>query len=310
MRINPKHRKKVVNYLRKFYSYYPKEKYTVFHFVRYFKKRLKNNKDAWLAVSGATGTGKSYFVLMSMILTGRPMTLTDNVCYIPKGSEIRDKFKKLKFNTLLIDEAAKEMRGVNWHSKAQQEVNVDAMTERYLNNMVYLNIPNFRELTKPMREGSILFRVIIPYRTRTHARVIVQMKSRNFRSDDPWNDKAANKIYEKMEKRRIEITNEKMLDIERGLPNTIMDFMVPNLELILPEVTDEYKRLKIESRGEVEELNKPRDIYKEKYTQTLQKISKMLYNNEFNGEKKVTKADISRALDITPTTLNKYLNAK
>ena len=61
-----------------------------------------------MGVSGETGTGKSYFVLMTQILFGRPYSLTENVCYIPKGNEIEEKFKKLDFNTLLIDEAARD----------------------------------------------------------------------------------------------------------------------------------------------------------------------------------------------------------
>ena len=250
MKITPKMRKRLIYYLHEFYKHYPEEKYTIFHYVRYLKQRLKRNKDAWTGLSGETGGGKSYTLLMVGILFGRPFDLKKNMAYIPKGKEILDKFSKLKFNVFGIDEAAREMRSVNWQSKAQQEVNMAAMTERYLNNAVFLAMPNFDEFTKSMRRTSLIFRAIVVYRTKEYARVIIQRKSRNWRSDDPWGDKVANAQYERLDKKKKEITNDMILTIERSIPNTIMDFIIPNLELILPEVTEEYKRLKMESRNE------------------------------------------------------------
>jgi len=302
MKIKRDHRKKLQAYLKQFYSYYPSEKYTIFHLVKFLKLRLKQQKDAWIGVSGDTGTGKSLFVLMTMILFGRPMSLVDNVTYIPKGNEIMQKFEKLKFNTLLIDEAAKQMRAVNWQDKQQQKVNTAAMTERFKNNAVFLNMPNFLEFTKSMRRGNIQFRAIIPYRTELYARVIIQRKSRNWRSEDPWNDKKANDIYAKFEKRKQAIDNQTILNIERELPNTVMDFIVPNLELILPNITNEYERLKIESReidSKSEENLAKHNVYKSKYEELLNKITKILYNNELEiGKVRVTKGDIASALNI------------
>jgi hypothetical protein len=309
MKIKPYQRHKLISYLKQFYAMYPFEKRTIFHCVKAFKNRLRDNKDAWAGVSGETGSGKSLFVLMFMILFGRPLSLKDNVCYIPTGNEIMDKFNQLTFNTMLIDEAAAEMRAVNWHSKQQQQVNQGAMTERYKNNMVFMNMPNFNEFTKSMRTGSLIFRFIIPYRTENYARVILQRKSRNWRSDDPWGDKLANDKYDKFEKRRKEITNDVILEIERGLPNTLMDFIIPNLEKILPEITEEYKRLKIESRHiKGDEVTPNKDLYKEKYEEVMNRISKILMFNELNlGKVRVTKTEIASSLNVSVQTLNKYL---
>ena len=313
MRIKPPQRKKLENYLKEFYNYYPNEKYTVLHFVKYFKRRLKDNKDAWMGVSGDTGSGKSFFVLMCQILFGRPFSLIDNVSYIPKGNEIVDKFQKLKFQTFLVDEAAKEMRSVNWQSKEQQNVNTAAMTERYKNNWVFLNMPNFNEFTKSMRRTNLQFRAIVPYRTKNFARVIIQRKSRNWRSDDPWSDILASKIYENLEKKKQDIDNEAILRIERGLPTTIMDFVIPNLELILPAVTDKYKELKEISREEdmkEEETNKDKkNIYKTKYDKVMCQVTKALYHNTLGiGEVKQSKTEIAKMLGIATGTFNKYLD--
>lgn len=311
MKIKPNHRKILIYYLKEFYKRYSEEKYTIFHFNRYLKKRLKNNKDAWIGVSGETGGGKSYFILMNGILFGRPFDLTKNMTYIPKGKEIVEKFSKLKFNIFGIDEAAKEMRSVNWQSKSQQDVNMTAMTERWMNNAVFLAMPNFDEFTKSMRRTSILFRAIVVYRTKEYARVIIQRKSRNWRSPDPWGDDVANKQYERFEKRKQEITNEVILAIERSIPNTIMDFIIPNLELILPKVTEEYKRLKKESRKIDEQLSlsDPKfNVYKDKYELLMTKVTKLIYNNELDiGAVKTTKQEVANALGVGIVTFNKYL---
>jgi hypothetical protein len=308
-------RERLIYYLKNFYSKFPQEKYTIFHCVRKFKERLKQDKkDAWAGVVGETGSGKSLFVLMFMILFGRPCDLKKNVCYIPKGDEIKNKFIKLNLQCLLIDEAAREMRAVNWQSKSQQSVNVTAMTDRFKNNMVFLNMPNFNEFTKTMRMGNLKFRFIVLYRTNLYARIIVQMKSKNWRSDDQWLDAKASEIYTTLEKKYGEISNEMALGIERSLPSTIMDFIIPNLELILPNVTKNYEYLKIESR---KELNKEEDSFhedkrynklKEAYDLMMVKVSKILYHNTLGiGQVRLNQKDIADALDISPTTLNKYL---
>lgn len=311
MKIKAIHRRKLEYYLKEFYKKYPQENFTIFHLVKSMKRRLKDNKDAWMAVSGDTGTGKSYFVIMAQMLLGRPYSLTENITYIPKGNEIIEKFDKLSFQGLLVDEAAKEMRAVNWQSKQQQNVNVKAMTDRFKNNWVCLNMPNFNEFTKSMRRGNVLFRAILPYRTDHYARVIIQRRSRNWRSEDPWGDELANKMYEKAEKKYKEIDNDTILRIERAIPNTIMDFIVPNLSKILPDVTSEYERLKIESRKE-EVDNEPEmrvNRYKAMYSEVMAKVANILVNNTLHlGQMKVTKKAIAEQLGIAPDTLTKHLN--
>jgi len=313
MKIKPYQRNKLIWYLKEFYKRYPNEKYTVFHLVKALKLRLKDNKDAWIGVSGDTGSGKSYTIIVIQSLFKAGYSLIDNVTYMPKGNEIIEKFNKLEQNTLLIDESAVEMRSVNWQSKQQQEVNVKAMTDRFKNNIVFLNMPNFNEFTKSMRRGNIIFRLLVLYRTEKYARVLLQRKSRNFRSDDPWGDKYANKMYEILEKKKIEITNEKLLEIERKLPNTIMDFILPNPLKIIPEFINEYERLKKKSREKVENL-KPESqasIYKDKYQNLLKKVSNLIYYNELDiGKAKTTKLEISKALQISTATLNKYLDKR
>jgi hypothetical protein len=308
MKIKTQDRKKLQYYLNKFYSYYPEEKYSIFHFVKFFKERLKDNKDAWVGVSGGTGVGKSYFVIMASILFGRPFSLKNNIAYNPQGNEIINKFDSLSFQCLLIDESAREMRSVNWHSKTQQQVNTKAMTDRFKNNMIFLNMPNFNEFTKSMRMTNILFRAVVLYRNKNYARVVIQRRSTNWRSDDPWGDKLANKIYEKLERKKRIVNNETILSVERGLPNTLMDFIIPNLALPLPHIINEYERLKSLSRKEEIELEE-KDPYKKKYFELMKKAIKIIYENTLNlGNNKVSKKEVAKALNISYASLYNHIN--
>jgi len=310
--IKPPDRYKLEAYLKGFYKMFPQEKFTIFHFVRYFKKRLRDrNLDAWMGVCGETGSGKSYFVLMSSILLGSRYNLIKNVAYIPKGDEILNKFERLKRQAFLIDEAAREMRAINFQSKQQQQVNIAAMTDRFKNNWVFLNMPNFKEFTKSMRRGNIIFRTVIPYRTDAYARVILQRKSRNWRSEDPWGDEQANKIYQNIIKRKKEITNDVILNVERSLPTTVMDFLVPNLAVILPDVVEKYEFLKRESRKKMQEeeaFNPKEHRYKKQYEDLLMKITKIIYFNKLGlGKIQVRKKAMYESLGISNSLFDKYL---
>jgi len=313
MRITQIHRQKVYYYLKEFYKRYPYEKFKIFHAIKAFKHRLKlEKKDAWIGVAGDTGSGKTLFCLMFMVLFGRPMDMEKNIAYIPTGNQILEMFNKLKFQSMLVDEAAREMRSVNWQSKAQQGVNVAAMTDRFKNNLVFLNMPRFSEFTKSMRLGNLQFRIVILYRTENYARVIIQRKSRNWRSPDPWGDEDANKRYEKLEKKYKELDNEMILNLERSLPVTVMDFLVPNLEKIIPDITEEYERLKKESRKQVpkgDEKTLDRVAkWQNKYNDLLVKVTKVVYNNTLGlGHMKVSKIDMAEALGLTSGTFDKYL---
>lgn len=310
-------RKIIKKELKRFYNKYPGEAYTINWFVKKFKKRLKKyNKDAWIAVIGETSSGKSLFSLMVLILFGRPATLKKNITYIPLGSEITDKFDQLNYNVLQVDEAAREMRTVNWQSKSQQKVNLKSMTDRFRNNMVLMLMPNFNEFTKSMRQGMMLFRCIMMERTPEYVRVLVQRKSRDFRNRDPWGDEYASKIYEKISRSRKDITDEQRLNIERSLNNYVCDFIVPNLESILPHVCKRYEDLKVDSRRQVIEderfskFNLRMEKYKYLYENLLARVTKIIRYNRLNlGIKdKVSIKEMSKELGITDGKFKDYLN--
>jgi len=89
MRVTKPQRLKLEAFLKEFYKRFPSEKFTIFHYVRYFKKRLKDKKlDAWNGVCGDTGclSGKT-------ILKGYDIPL----------NEIYDTFKKMPVPLRIYD---------------------------------------------------------------------------------------------------------------------------------------------------------------------------------------------------------------
>jgi predicted DNA binding protein len=313
-------REKLSKYLKKFYSMYPSEKFTVFTFVRRMKDRIKGKiievngerkrvgtKQSIMPVIASTGVGKSYFGIMCSILYGRPFSLDGNISYMPKAKEVSLKMKKLDFSTFIVDEGAVSLRSFNWQNKEQQEVTMLAQTERFRANWYFINLPNYQELTKSIRDGTSEYRIFMPYRTDTHARVILQKKSKNFRNKDAWSDDFANKMYEKLERSRKEITNDDILKIERRLPNYVMDFMIPNLELILPDVCNEYNRLKQESREEEEEENNKPDQWKDIFPR---KAIKCIYHDTLGLKEgvRITQEKLAKELGVSASTIRKFLD--
>jgi hypothetical protein len=85
-----------------------------------------------------------------------------------------------------------------------------------------------------------------------------------------------------------------------------MDFIIPNLELILPDVCKEYTRLKEESRNEEEvDKNKP-DLWKDIFPK---KAINCIYNDTLGMKEgvRVTQDRIANELGISVSTLRKFL---
>ena len=309
MRIYKDYRLKLIKGLKKFYEKFPGEKWTVFDLMRFIKQRLNNNRDCWVAVSGSTGSGKSYLTIMGSILLGRPFDLVKNISYIPKGTEIADRLQEMKKQAYIVDEAIRAARKTDWMKKSQKKVIEKIFTERYLNNLCFLLMPNFKEFSKSLKEGAVPFRLVVLYRTKQYAHVFVYKISDNWRSEDPWSDDIANKVYKKKEEKDI-LDYNTMSKIEKNLPSYLMDFKIPNLALILPDVVEEYERLKIDSRkqSEDDEEDAP-DKYKVKYNDVLGKIVELIRSNSFNLGKvdshKISFASIARELGVSSNVISK-----
>jgi len=183
-------------------------------------------------------------------------------------------------------------------------------TERWANNVLFLLMPNFDEFAKSIREGAMPFRIVIPYRNKEYARVFVYKKSDNWRSDDPWSDKEANDRYEKL-RRRGRLDPEDIDKIERKLDSYLLDFIIPDLGLILPSVIDKYEELKKKSReqlDEVDEVSPKENKYKNQYEQLMAKVAKILKYNLLNlGQVNVTQKEICEELGVSSPVFRKYL---
>jgi len=251
-RMDTDKRKKIKVYLQHYNKFLDQTSMNIFHYSRYMKQRIKQGYDAWVGVSGETGTGKSQFVLMNCALMGRRFNLKDNVAYIPQGNEISDKFDKLNGGELLIDEAGKSMRGVNWHNKDAQGVNVKAMTDRFIGNTVYMNIPDYSEFMGSTKKA-FHFRIHLLYRDETGAMVVVHRKIGYGITKEQWAETTSEKNFKDFTyKRRGSMipNNYEKLALHLRLPTYVMHFKVPALQWIVPEYVKAYEHFKKESRKE------------------------------------------------------------
>jgi len=310
LKITIQHRERLIEGLKRFYSRYPNEKWNIFHFIKLIRYRIKQDRDAVIGVSGTTGSGKSRYTIMASILMGWRFDLIENVSYIPKGTEISDRLSKMRKRCYIVDEAIRATRKTDWQSKAQKGVIEKIFTERWANNVLFLLMPNFDEFAKSIREGAMPFRIVIPYRNKEYARVFVYKKSDNWRSDDPWSDKEANDRYEKL-RRRGRLDPEDIDKIERKLDSYLLDFIIPDLGLILPSVIDKYEELKKKSReqlDEVDEVSPKENKYKNQYEQLMAKVAKILKYNLLNlGQVNVTQKEICEELGVSSPVFRKYL---
>jgi len=81
----------------------------------------------------------------------------------------------------------------------------------------------------------------------------------------------------------------------------------------LPEITNEYERLKAASRvtSSKHETKSGSTYYKDKYTTLMSKVAKIIFNNELGiGKVRLTKVDTATALGCTVETLNRYISMK
>ena len=251
-RMDADKRKKIKLYLKHYNKFVGQTSMNIFHLARNMKQRIKNGYDAWAGVSGETGTGKSQFVLMVIALMGRRFNLKDNVAYFPKGNEISNKFDKLNGGELLIDEAGKSMRGVNWHNKDAQGVNVKAMTDRFLGNTVWMNMPDYSEFMGSTKKA-FQFRIHLLYRDEVGAMVVVHRKIGYGITKEQWAETTSEKNFKDFTyKRRGSMipNNFEKLSLHLRLPTYVMHFKVPALEWIVPEYIEAYQQLKVESRKE------------------------------------------------------------
>lgn len=270
-------------------------------FAENIKKRLRKDWDCIIVITGESGKGKSVFATELSILIDDKYQLDKNISFIPEhGDELETKFKERNnYEVLHCDEAVRSLHKHNWQDRIQQNLIKFYDTNRYKNVCTLLLVPRFFSLSEHFRAFKTSFWIDIIER----GRAIVYAKIQDKDADDVWHIKENQKVKAKHfgYKKITEIEIKDRLDVERRLPNYVMDLSFPDLD---PQTKEEYIRLKEKSREyESEETDKRTQVYLWRDERCLKLISGLNYKELKDSSIKgiatyinMDKTDLSRKL--------------
>lgn len=219
-----------------------------YYLCRMVARRLRNDLDMCMAITGFPGYGKStlgYWLLRGIShYTKKRWNLIDNFSYVPAGAEIVKQFNQLpQYSVYVIDEAVRSLHKHNWQNAVQQSIIKMYNLERWQNKCTIVIMPRFRDFTESFRN----FRITIWVHIIARGRAIVFIRDDDKDEKDPWHLDENLKLKQKTFKRKdiVSRTPEETLEYERKTKNYLLDFTFPDMPE--PDKT-QYKELKIASR--------------------------------------------------------------
>ncbi len=277
-------------------------------FANLVKRRLRQDWDLVIAITGEEGCGKSTFAMILGALIDRRFDFEKNVSFLPDEKEIRNEFRRLKkYQCYVIDEAIRSLYKMNFMSSLQQSLIQMWATERFQNKATILVLPRFKDLTENFRNHRV--KVWIHVLARGHA--VAYIRDDDSHSKDPWLFDYTFKYKFKAFKRSnvATIPVEERLKIERKLRNYLVDFEFPDMS---EEDKSRYNELKHISRVEYLAQEKEKAKYsKGKVAAPLREARNWLIGfvvDELSkGKKNKRIIMLSKRLELTIPTIKKAI---
>lgn len=218
------------------------------YFAKMVRRRLRQDWDMVIAVTGERGSGKSTLSKVMGYVIDPKFGLATNVAYIPTYKDIVKKFNALpQFSYFDVDEAIRAFYKMQFMNRLQQIIVQMYSTERYQNKATSLLIPRFWDLTENFRNNLVKIWVHVMGRGYAVAKVI----DPDMDSPDPWHRKENYKRKTKGKKSVKRVTSldiEQRIELEIDGPNYFTHFTFPDLP---PYLRQEYIRLRQESRQKI-----------------------------------------------------------
>lgn len=170
------------------------------------KKRVRDDKDCVIAVSGDEGDGKSTLAAGLSILTDPMFDFETHELFSPTPEEMAEKITGLpKYSVIIADEAIKILYKLNWQSKSQKFLNELYALCRKENKVTILCVPRFPDLNEYFRNHRVKYwiQVIDPISaTKKIGHAAFFKRSWVPGHDDPWNLKELKKEIDKYSERK------------------------------------------------------------------------------------------------------------
>ncbi len=267
------------------------------------RRRLRNKSDIVIAVTGSEGSGKTTLAIHLSKATDYEFDLIKSVAYIPDPKQINEQYNKTKqYSVLLIDEAIKGLHKHRWFDKEQQEVVSSYGTERFKCRATILCIPRFRDLTENFRNH----RVNIWIHVLRRGLAVVTLKDEDKNIDDPWHNKLNLQIKnEAAYKKSILLSPEERLTLEKKTKGYFCNFTYPQLDL---ETEEEYERLKIKSREELEKKETKKDEPEFTGPLTAKYYKAILGMVAYLKSKKLKNRDIAKLTGATESVVSLWVH--
>ena len=230
-------------------------------------KRVREDFDAVVAITGEEGISKSTLANHIGFATDKKYTLAKNVLYNPTERGMVDAIKKMpRFSAINGDEAIKILYKQQWW--LQTFINMFYRLCRQDNKITILCMPRFAEFNEGFRNHRILLWIHLLDR----GFGIAFMKDWNPFTKDPWHTDENDRIVRKYMKGRklFHISLQRKVNILKKSPNFLDVVTFPDLS---PEVRIEYKRLAATNKykGLDDELR-----LKTRKTKTQEKLEKRM----------------------------------
>jgi len=274
----------------------------IWTFAKDIRKRLRNDWDCVIAITGRSGVGKSCLAFLLDILIDDHFSIDNNLSLIPNEKQLKKQFCSLKrYSIFHVDEAVRALLKYKWYDKLQQALIELYETERWRNICTLLLIPRFKNLTENFRNH----RVDINIHIYDRGRAIVFFKDPDKDIDDPWHMKENLKKKEKgLRYKVIERSIDEIMFSERKSPTYGFEFRFPDFAKIDPETWQYYESLKIKSREDEEEIEKELETISQR--EERYKLALGALVNVLRRDLKLTYKKISTLIDFNSATISSY----
>ena len=265
------------------------------HLAVFIKKRLRQDWDLVICLSGEEGCGKSTLGILLGAIVDKKFNLKDNVAFLPDAKEIVREYTKLKkYQCYVIDEAIRSLYKMTFMTTMTQTLVRMWATERYQNKCTILILPRFKDLTENFRNHRVKLWIHVISR----GVAVVYTRDDDPHTKDPWNFDFAYKYKLKTGRKQpiATMSLERRLYIESRMKNYLFHFNFPDLPEDFKKV---YQSQKIQSRDEMNKQEEQDKIKKNpKLTDMTSQRNKLIF-------KMITELKVSRKEIMEQFTLSR-----